>query len=200
MWMVYGWYSCIVKTIFSALCGLAFLVRAHREQPMVKLKGVARLTSPATVSSVEYGMASPGSACWKGFLLLSFVSIAVEIYNDVDTSTEIRFNQTGCRPKVVENLFAFTMTSQFSVVFRSMQKTWYFPVADGASHFADNGFTYFKDQASEKAATIGYDLVAMKNVSIDGSRISGWMIRGTVILKSPAPVASAARVLQAQMD
>ena len=80
-----------------------------------------------------------------------------------------------------------------------MQKTWYFPVTDGASHFADNGFTYFEEQASEKAATIGCDVVAMKNVSIDGSRVSGWMIRGTVILKSPAPVASAAHVLEAQM-
>lgn len=80
-----------------------------------------------------------------------------------------------------------------------MQKTWYFPVADGAPHFADNGFTYFEEQAPEKAATIGYDLVAMKNVSIDGSRISGWMIRGTVVLKSPTAFASAANALQAQM-
>ncbi len=101
--------------------------------------------------------------------------------------------------KVVENLFAFTMTSQFAGEFRFMQKTWYFPVADGSCHFADNGFTYFEEQASEKAATIGYDVVAMKNVSIDGSRISGWIIRGTVVLKSPAPVASAAPILQAQM-
>ena len=101
--------------------------------------------------------------------------------------------------KVVENLFAFTMTSQFSVVFQSMQKTWYFPVADGASHFADNGFTYFAEQASEKAAINGYDVVAMKNVSIDGSRVCGWMIKGTVILKNPTVFASAAQVLQAQM-
>ncbi len=112
----------------------------------------------------------------------------------------IRNGVIGCRTKVVENVFAFTMTSQFTGVLRIMQKTWYFPVADGASHFADNGFTYFAEQASEKAATNGYDVVAMKNVSIDGSRISGWMIRGTVILKSPAPVASAVHVLQAQMD
>ena len=81
-----------------------------------------------------------------------------------------------------------------------MQKTWYFPVANGTSHFADNGFTYFEEQATEKAATIGYDLVAMKNVSIDGSRISGWMIRGTVVLKNPVAFASAAHVLQAQMS
>ena len=38
-------------------------------------------------------MASPGRAYWKGVLRLSLVSIAVEIYNAVDTSTEIRFNQ-----------------------------------------------------------------------------------------------------------
>jgi hypothetical protein len=91
------------------------------------------------------------------------------------------------------------MTSQFTGVLRIMQKTWHFPVADGASHFADNGFTYFEEQATEKAATIGYDLVAMKNVSIDGSRVSGWIIRGTVVLKSPAAFASAAHVLQAKM-
>jgi hypothetical protein len=91
------------------------------------------------------------------------------------------------------------MASQFAGVFRPMQKTWCFSVADGTSHFADNGYTYFEAQASEKAATFGYDLVAMKNVSIDGSRVSGWMIRGTVILKSPAASASAAHVLQAQM-
>jgi non-homologous end joining protein Ku len=42
---------------------------------------------------VEYWMASPGRAYWKGVLRLSLVSIAVEIYNAVDTSTEIRFNQ-----------------------------------------------------------------------------------------------------------
>jgi hypothetical protein len=101
--------------------------------------------------------------------------------------------------KVVENVFAFTMTSQFTGVFRIMQKTWYFPVDDGASHFADNGFTYFAEQASEKAATNGYDVVAMKNVSIDGSRVCGWMIKGTVILKNPTAFASAAHVLQAQM-
>jgi hypothetical protein len=80
-----------------------------------------------------------------------------------------------------------------------MQKTWYFPVAEGASHFADNGFTYFEEQAAEKAATIGCDLVAMKNVSIDGSRVSGWMIKGTVVLKSPLLLASAANVLHAQI-
>jgi DNA end-binding protein Ku len=38
-------------------------------------------------------MASPGRAYWKGVLRLSLVSIAVEVYNAVDTSTDIRFNQ-----------------------------------------------------------------------------------------------------------
>jgi DNA end-binding protein Ku len=38
-------------------------------------------------------MASPGRPYWKGMLRLSLVSIAVEIYNAVDSSTEIRFNQ-----------------------------------------------------------------------------------------------------------
>jgi DNA end-binding protein Ku len=38
-------------------------------------------------------MASPGRAYWKGVLRLSLVSIAVEVFNAVDSSTEIRFNQ-----------------------------------------------------------------------------------------------------------
>ena len=38
-------------------------------------------------------MASPGRAYWKGLLRLSLVSIAVEVFNAVDSSTDIRFNQ-----------------------------------------------------------------------------------------------------------
>lgn len=38
-------------------------------------------------------MASPGRPYWKGVLRLSLVSIAVEVFNAVDSSTEIRFNQ-----------------------------------------------------------------------------------------------------------
>lgn len=92
------------------------------------------------------------------------------------------------------------MASQFTRLLRFMKReVWHFPVASGESHFADNGSTYFEEQAAEKAAMMGYDVVAMKNVSIDGSRVSGWMISGTVILKSPAPAAPESRVLQAQM-
>ena len=38
-------------------------------------------------------MASLGRAYWKGVLRLSLVSIPVEVYNAVDSSTEIHFNQ-----------------------------------------------------------------------------------------------------------
>lgn len=38
-------------------------------------------------------MAVPGRAYWKGFLKLSLVSIGVGVYNAVDTSAEIKFNQ-----------------------------------------------------------------------------------------------------------
>jgi DNA end-binding protein Ku len=38
-------------------------------------------------------MARPGRAYWKGFLRLSLVSIAVEIYNAIDAGSEIHFNQ-----------------------------------------------------------------------------------------------------------
>lgn len=38
-------------------------------------------------------MAAPGRAYWKGFLKLSLVSVGVAVYNAVDTSAEIKFNQ-----------------------------------------------------------------------------------------------------------
>lgn len=38
-------------------------------------------------------MATTGRAYWKGFLRLSLVSIAVEIYNAVDSASEVKFNQ-----------------------------------------------------------------------------------------------------------
>jgi DNA end-binding protein Ku len=38
-------------------------------------------------------MPRPGRAYWKGFLRLSLVSIPVEIYNAVDSTTEIQLNQ-----------------------------------------------------------------------------------------------------------
>ncbi len=79
------------------------------------------------------------------------------------------------------------------------REVWHFPVASGESHFADNGSTYFEEQAAEKAARMGCEVVAMKNVSIDGSRVSGWMISGTVVLKTSSPAAPAIQALQAQM-
>ena len=92
------------------------------------------------------------------------------------------------------------MATQFSRVLACMNReVWHFPVASGDSHFADNGSTYFEEQAAEKAARAGCEVVAVKNVSIDGSRVIGWMIRGTVILKSPAPAAPDFHLLQAQM-
>jgi DNA end-binding protein Ku len=38
-------------------------------------------------------MPKPGRAYWKGFLRLSLVSIPVEIYNAIDSTTDIQFNQ-----------------------------------------------------------------------------------------------------------
>ena len=38
-------------------------------------------------------MAVPGRAYWKGFLRLSLVSIGVAVYNAVDSTSEIKFNQ-----------------------------------------------------------------------------------------------------------
>lgn len=56
-------------------------------------------------------MAVPGRAYWKGFLRLSLVSIGVAVYNAVDTTSEIKFNQihkpTGKRinyTKIVKGL------------------------------------------------------------------------------------------------
>ncbi len=38
-------------------------------------------------------MATTGRAYWKGFLRLSLVSISVEIYNAVDSASDVKFNQ-----------------------------------------------------------------------------------------------------------
>ena len=38
-------------------------------------------------------MAAPGRAYWKGFLRLSLVSVGVAVYNAVDTTAEVKFNQ-----------------------------------------------------------------------------------------------------------
>jgi hypothetical protein len=92
------------------------------------------------------------------------------------------------------------MATQFSRVFRFMErKVWFFPVANGEPHFDDNGFSYFEEQAAEKAATSGHELVTTRNVSIDGSCVSGWIIRGAVVLKARAAAAPEAPAFQAQM-
>jgi hypothetical protein len=94
----------------------------------------------------------------------------------------------------------FTMATQFARVLRIMERNvWFFPVADGEPHFDDNGFSYFEEQAAEKAAMAGYELVTAKNVSIEGSRVSGWIIRGAVVLKARAAAAPKASALHAQM-
>jgi DNA end-binding protein Ku len=53
-------------------------------------------------------MARPGRAYWKGFLRLSLVTIAVEVYNAVDSAAEISFNQihkpTGKRVNYVKSV------------------------------------------------------------------------------------------------
>jgi len=53
-------------------------------------------------------MARPGRAYWKGFLRLSLVTIAVEVYNAVDAAAEISFNQihkpTGKRVNYVKSV------------------------------------------------------------------------------------------------
>jgi hypothetical protein len=92
------------------------------------------------------------------------------------------------------------MASQFARLFRFMErKVWFFPVANGEPHFDDNGFSYFEEQAAEKAAMSGHELVTTRNVSIDGSCVSGWIIRGAVVLKTRAAVAAEASALQAQL-
>ena len=94
----------------------------------------------------------------------------------------------------------FTMATQFARLFRFMERNiWFFRVANGEPHFDDNGFSYFEEQATEKAAIGGYELVTARNVSIDGSCVSGWIIRGAVVLKACAAVAPEASALQAQM-
>jgi hypothetical protein len=78
------------------------------------------------------------------------------------------------------------------------RQVWFFPVANGETHFDDNGTSYFEEQAAEKAARGGYELVTTRNASVDGSCISGWVISGTVVLKRPPPAVQAAPALQVQ--
>ena len=93
----------------------------------------------------------------------------------------------------------FTMATQFPRVLRLMErKVWFFPVANGEPHFDDNGFSYFEEHAAEKAAMAGYELVTTRNVSIDGSRVSGWLIGGAVVLRARAAEAPEASALQVQ--
>ena len=95
---------------------------------------------------------------------------------------------------------SFTMATQFARLFRFMErKVWFFPVANGELHLDDDGFSYFEEQAAEKAAMGGHELVTARNVSIEGSRVSGWIIRGAVVLKARAAVAPEASALQVQM-
>jgi hypothetical protein len=92
------------------------------------------------------------------------------------------------------------MATQFARLFRFMErKVWFFPVANGEPHYDDNGFAYFEEQAAEKAAMAGDELVTAKNVSIEGSRVSGWIIRGAVVLKARTATAPEASALQARM-
>ena len=60
------------------------------------------------------------------------------------------------------------------------EHVWQFHVEDG-SQFKDNGVAYFESRAREMAATIGCQLLAMKNVQLE--RVRGrWTVTGTAVL------------------
>ena len=61
------------------------------------------------------------------------------------------------------------------------------------------GSHILKNKQRKKLPLGGYELVTARNVSIDGSCVSGWIIRGAVVLKACAAVAPEASALQAQM-
>ena len=60
------------------------------------------------------------------------------------------------------------------------EHVWQFQVENGA-HIQDNGRAYFESRANELAATIGCNLVGMKNVQLDFLR-GRWKVTGTAVL------------------
>jgi hypothetical protein len=65
------------------------------------------------------------------------------------------------------------------------ERDWQFRVADGKSHEADNGVSYFEGRAGDLAASLGCRLVAMKNVRLEMSRERVWLVKGTAIVENP---------------
>jgi hypothetical protein len=62
----------------------------------------------------------------------------------------------------------------------SHEQVWPFPALDGAQ-FKDRGQAYFESHARQRAATIGCNLVGMKDIRSEFVR-GRWVVTGTAIL------------------
>jgi hypothetical protein len=62
-------------------------------------------------------------------------------------------------------------------------KFWQFPVHNNRSRFDDGGDSYFKMRSTEKAATLGLRIEAVKRVRLQRLRNNCWMLNGIVVLE-----------------
>ena len=62
-------------------------------------------------------------------------------------------------------------------------KLWQFPVQNNRSRFKDGGRSYFEVRSTEKAATLGCRVEAVKRVKLQRLRNNAWMLNGIVVLE-----------------
>lgn len=74
------------------------------------------------------------------------------------------------------------MVKQVAIPKSSQEHVWQFPVADGATHVADNGARYFEIHARQLANSLGFHFLAMKNIKLKHTVRDVWTVSGTVVL------------------
>lgn len=65
------------------------------------------------------------------------------------------------------------------------KQVWQFPVQNNRSRFADDGITYFKARAAEKAIMLGCRLMTTQDVKLERTHYNAWKVTGTVLLQRP---------------
>ena len=80
---------------------------------------------------------------------------------------------------------------------RTHERHWQFRIMDGKGHSARNGAHYFEKRANELAAALGCRVTAIKNVKVEMSPASVWMVKGIALLENPRENVSAVPKIQA---
>jgi hypothetical protein len=62
-------------------------------------------------------------------------------------------------------------------------KFWQFPVHNNRSRFDDGGHSCFKVRSTEKAATLGLRIEAVKRVKLQRLPNNAWILNGIVVLE-----------------